>query len=335
VLGPVQEGPPHLSANTACAFYTPTIVLSVPPSSALSNTTRSHSTDSILKDTIKHLPEMAVSTLPPAYNAEMNPAHSSQPPALSRSPLVPPDYSPEPLPDEETVTFTPRVRSHNSSSPHGHFTRQWPQATLILRDQDPETRLPTYGRGGRIVGELGLTNPEKIERVTIKLTGQMSLSVADSGSSSTSLISDTYLLWKNPGTSQQNRPGSSSSQRRSASSRRASITGTAASASSSSPDASSSTPTSYFPSHPSNANAADEDSAPVIDQQTKCPSILPISIPFPATYRVDGRHWRLPPSFEATFLGIPALFVRCMYTLSVSITRTRSYHLASWTTSKT
>ncbi|KAF5321720.1 hypothetical protein D9619_001936 [Psilocybe cf. subviscida] len=267
---------------------------------------------------------MAVSDLPPAYNIEMNAARSSQPPALSCSPLVPPNYSPEPLPDEETVSFTPRVHSHTSSSSHGHFTRQWPQATLILRDQDPETRLPTYGRGGRIVGELGLTNPEKIERVTIKLSGQMSLSVADSGSSSTSLISDTYLLWKNPGTSQQNKPGSSSGQRGSASSRRSSVIGTptaAASSSSSEPSSSSST--------------SDENSTPAADHPTKCPSILPISIPFPTTYRVDGRYWRLPPSFEATFLGIPALFVRCMYTLSVSIMRTRSYRLASWTTSKT
>lgn len=160
----------------------------------------------------------------------------------------------------------------------------------------------------------------------------MSLSVADSGSSSTTLISDTYLLWKNPGTSQPNRPGTSNGQRGSAS-RRSSTIGTTspASPSSASPDLSSSSP--HSPPLPPDANASDQNSA--LTFESKCPSILPISIPFPSTYRVDGRYWRLPPSFEATFLGIPALFVRCMYTLSVSITRTRSYHLASWTTSKT
>ncbi|KAH9485031.1 hypothetical protein JR316_0001935 [Psilocybe cubensis] len=67
----------------------------------------------------------------------------------------------------------------------------------------------------------------------------------------------------------------------------------------------------------------------------RCPSILPLYIQFPHFYEVEGKNWRLPPSFEATFLGIPALFVRCMYTLSITITRTRSYHLASWTTNKT
>jgi len=72
-----------------------------------------------------------------------------------------------------------------------------------------------------------------------------------------------------------------------------------------------------------------------VEQKCKCPSILPISIQIPPFYEVQGKVWRLPPSYEATFLGIPALFVRCMYTLSVTITRTRSYRLASWTTNKT
>lgn len=70
-------------------------------------------------------------------------------------------------------------------------------------------------------------------------------------------------------------------------------------------------------------------------QLQKCPSILPIHIQLPQSYPCDGKNWRLPPSFEATFLGVPALFVRCLYTLSVTITRTRSYRLVSWTTNKT
>ncbi|KAF9049864.1 hypothetical protein BJ165DRAFT_1454372 [Panaeolus papilionaceus] len=69
--------------------------------------------------------------------------------------------------------------------------------------------------------------------------------------------------------------------------------------------------------------------------QDRCPSILPIFMQFPQLYQSNGNNYRLPPSFEATFLGIPALFARCIYTLSVTITRTRSYRLASWTTHKT
>ncbi|KJA28976.1 hypothetical protein HYPSUDRAFT_128152 [Hypholoma sublateritium FD-334 SS-4] len=184
----------------------------------------------------------------------------------------PPTYSLQPTEDEETVAITPRAGVTN---PQGHFIRAWPQATLILRDQDPQARLPTYGRGGRIVGELGLTNPDKIVRVTIKLTGQMSLSVADSGSTCATLCSIMHVLWKNP--------------------------------------------------HETQNSAA----------EPKCPSILPIHIQFPQFYTSEGRAWRLPPTFEATFLGVPALFVRCMYTVAITITRTRSYHLASWTTNKT
>lgn len=66
-----------------------------------------------------------------------------------------------------------------------------------------------------------------------------------------------------------------------------------------------------------------------------CPSVLPIEFQFPNFYRVEGKDWRLPPSFQGTFLGLPAMFVRCTYTLEVTIARTRSYHLASWTTNKT
>ncbi|KAF8967900.1 hypothetical protein BDZ97DRAFT_1903155 [Flammula alnicola] len=194
---------------------------------------------------------------------------------------LPPTYSIQPYTDEETVAFTPRA---GIATPHGHFVRQWPQATLILKDQDPETRLPTYSRGGRVIGELGITNPDRIIKVTVKLSGHMSLSVADSGSTGATLVSATHVLWK-------------------------------------------------CAAHTHNKNQHQDNGSSATEQ--KCPSILPIHIQFPQSYQAEGKHWRLPPSFEATFLGIPAMFVRCLYTLSVTITRMRSYHLASWTTNKT
>lgn len=67
----------------------------------------------------------------------------------------------------------------------------------------------------------------------------------------------------------------------------------------------------------------------------RCPSAFPISIQLPTTYEWAKKRYRMPPSFEATFLSLPALFVRCLYTLSVTITRTRGWNLGSWTTSKT
>ncbi|KAF9485926.1 hypothetical protein BDN70DRAFT_794831 [Pholiota conissans] len=210
---------------------------------------------------------------PPEYTRDV---HSASTSTLDGAvPSEPPSYSIQPNADEETVAITPRAGSSTNST--GHFVRQWPQATLILQDQDPSARLPTYGRGGRIIGELGLTNPDKIDRVTVKLSGQMSLSVADSGSNCTTLCSITHVLW--------------------------------------------------------NQNTASGEQH--LQQQEKCPSILPIHFQLPQSYPCDGKTWRLPPSFEATFLGVPALFVRCLYTLSITITRTRSYHLASWTTNKT
>lgn len=79
-------------------------------------------------------------------------------------PSLPPTYSTVPYAGEETVAFTPRV---GIAPPTGTFKRDWPQATLILKDQEEGTRLPTYGRNARIVGELGVKNVETVARVTV------------------------------------------------------------------------------------------------------------------------------------------------------------------------
>ncbi|KAF9565543.1 hypothetical protein CPC08DRAFT_168196 [Agrocybe pediades] len=212
---------------------------------------------------------MSVTVLPPYSSCAL----STNAAGTSDSSSLPPTYSTAPSDGEETVAFTPRAGATN---PTGTFKRDWPQATLILKDQEEGTRLPTYGRGGRVIGELGVKNLETVSRVTVKLFGQMNLSVADSGSASVILVSESRILWKQL---QNDQTGATSEQ--------------------------------------------------------KCPSLLPIHIPIPQTYELHGKLWRLPPSYEATFLGIPALFVRCLYTLSITVTRTRSYRLASWTTSKT
>ncbi|KAF5316906.1 hypothetical protein D9611_003884 [Ephemerocybe angulata] len=67
-----------------------------------------------------------------------------------------------------------------------------------------------------------------------------------------------------------------------------------------------------------------------------CPSILPFSIRIPCTYTSrDGKTTRLPPTFEHIFMSIPALIVKCNYSLSITIVKTRRYRFASWNVSKT
>jgi hypothetical protein len=68
------------------------------------------------------------------------------------------------------VAYTPRVAN---PMPHGLFVRQWPQATLILQGQDEGSRQPTYGRAGKVIGELGITNPEKVVKVIVKVSGSL------------------------------------------------------------------------------------------------------------------------------------------------------------------
>ncbi|TFK20981.1 hypothetical protein FA15DRAFT_673023 [Coprinopsis marcescibilis] len=67
----------------------------------------------------------------------------------------------------------------------------------------------------------------------------------------------------------------------------------------------------------------------------QCPSILPFLLRFPQTFQDhDARDFKLPPSFEATFLGVPALFAKCVYTLTITISTTKRYGLASWNRSR-
>ena len=94
------------------------------------------------------------------------PSYSREPLSPGDPSVLPPCYSSQPHADEETVAYTPRVAN---PTPHGLFIRQWPQATLILKGQDEGSRQPTYGRAGKVIGELGITNPEKVVKVTVKV----------------------------------------------------------------------------------------------------------------------------------------------------------------------
>lgn len=66
-----------------------------------------------------------------------------------------------------------------------------------------------------------------------------------------------------------------------------------------------------------------------------CPSILPFSIRLPSTYMAQDGSSRLPPSFEASFMTMPAFFVKCFYTMNITIIKMRRRRFASWSVSKT
>lgn len=78
-----------------------------------------------------------------------------------------PRYSSRPSADEETVAFTPRA---SVMLPQGTFVKEWPQAKLVLMDQEDGARLPSYGRFGQIIGEIGLKYTTRIVSVTAKVT---------------------------------------------------------------------------------------------------------------------------------------------------------------------
>ncbi|KAF9451980.1 hypothetical protein P691DRAFT_662123 [Macrolepiota fuliginosa MF-IS2] len=67
----------------------------------------------------------------------------------------------------------------------------------------------------------------------------------------------------------------------------------------------------------------------------QCPGILSFSFQLPSSFMENGKSWKLPPSFEASFLGVPALFARSSYTLSILLTRVVDYRLVSWIKQKT
>ncbi|KAJ7263175.1 hypothetical protein B0H12DRAFT_1012381 [Mycena haematopus] len=61
------------------------------------------------------------------------------------------------------------------------------------------------------------------------------------------------------------------------------------------------------------------------------PGTIDIVCDFPATFQHQGRDFPLPPSYVARFPGYPALFVKCTYSLNISITKERRLGLLSKT----
>ncbi|KAK7048645.1 hypothetical protein R3P38DRAFT_1873638 [Favolaschia claudopus] len=58
-------------------------------------------------------------------------------------------------------------------------------------------------------------------------------------------------------------------------------------------------------------------------ESSEFPGTVELACEFPATCQHDGRNEPLPPSYIVGFPGFPALFVRCQYSLHITITNTR------------
>ncbi|KAJ7791227.1 hypothetical protein B0H14DRAFT_2936571 [Mycena olivaceomarginata] len=194
----------------------------------------------------------------PSISLSRSPPYYSPPPP-------PPCYSQDPADDETRIDFSPRNRRR--SPPSGIFTKACGSSTVILFNQEPNIRVPSYCQHGPIRGSLIIEeDTSQIREVVAKLEGRLEVTTTDFGVQATKVVKQTYCLWSS-------QPGSSS----------------------------------VFP------------------------GTVDIACDFPATFQHQGRDipllpsrdFPLPPSYVARFPGFPALFVKCTYSLTISITKGR------------
>ncbi|KAG2344490.1 hypothetical protein BDR05DRAFT_882239 [Suillus weaverae] len=120
----------------------------------------------------------------------------SIPPLYTPSPPSP-SYSTELLPGEQTVEETRRRALQTQNT--GVFRRITDNITLVLRDQQPGSITPVYGKNGLVRGHISLRSSEGLAEVTLKLEGH--IRVGTSGTTiTTSVASDSYSLWSSSST---------------------------------------------------------------------------------------------------------------------------------------
>ncbi|KAJ8520674.1 hypothetical protein ONZ45_g2531 [Pleurotus djamor] len=66
-----------------------------------------------------------------------------------------------------------------------------------------------------------------------------------------------------------------------------------------------------------------------------CPGTVTFTLLFPANYQDGDKERPLPPSYESAFPGVPGLFAKCYYTLTISIAKIRHRKMAFFTKTKT
>ena len=88
-------------------------------------------------------------------------------PAYESRPHTPPNYTREPLENEQTVAYSPRP---GVATPHsGVYLKSFREATVIFNEQREDAEMPTYSRGATVSGEIGLSCPDEVVEVTVKV----------------------------------------------------------------------------------------------------------------------------------------------------------------------
>ncbi|KAF7364905.1 hypothetical protein MVEN_00361000 [Mycena venus] len=113
----------------------------------------------------------------PLYSPIHPPAH---PPPCYSPPKPPPCYSQDPASDETRLDFVPR--NGRRLLPAGIFTKACGSVTIVLLDQEPNTRVPSYRQHGLIRGSLIIEqDASEIREVVAKLEGRLEITTTDSG----------------------------------------------------------------------------------------------------------------------------------------------------------
>ncbi|KAJ6479003.1 hypothetical protein C8R45DRAFT_1156508, partial [Mycena sanguinolenta] len=106
-------------------------------------------------------------------------------------PSLPPSYSPDPFPGEESLAQTPGVRTQLT----GTYIKRCGADALGLNDQDLGATIPAYGGDSPIHGFVSLENRETVCEIVLNVYGKMDVIVSAGGSLTTNLMNMNLPLW--------------------------------------------------------------------------------------------------------------------------------------------
>jgi hypothetical protein len=122
-----------------------------------------------------------------------------------------PCYSQDPAYDETRLELSPGIGTR--PLPTGTFTKAYGSATIVLLDQEPDSRVPSYGRQASVRGSLLLeqdTNniSEIVAKVrlsvltrlpnlipVLQLEGRLEITTVDSGALTVRTFKDSHSIW--------------------------------------------------------------------------------------------------------------------------------------------
>ncbi|KAJ7723341.1 hypothetical protein DFH07DRAFT_759527 [Mycena maculata] len=113
------------------------------------------------------------------------------------SPSTPsPSYSQDPANDETRLNFSPRILVGARPLPTGLFTKAYGSATVVLLDQEENTRVPSYRRRGTVRGSLILERDMgRILEIVAKLEGLLETTTVESGTVTTKVFQRMDSIW--------------------------------------------------------------------------------------------------------------------------------------------